>query len=364
MYKIRKTEIVDEIRSGLEDDDVMRRHDIPLRVFQRILQALVSEDVITHEELYSKSVVYRSLIDILRARDHPRVYVPISIRVRCIGSSRTGFLLDISESGLRVAGLQEDVGDEITLRLPLDEVSGSLPVEFQAICRWSVDASSGRKHPVSGFQIKSISQKARKQILGLVRFCSSRSTKPYDPFVSPENFMTTQASEIRLGCRRFSGTVHEIDLLDFIQFLVVSCASSLMEIESPEGETCILYLNEGNVVHAIHGAVEGPEAFFSAMGMQTGRFSTGPWREPERRTIDEPGEYLVFEAARRLDESYVQVPERIFGAKLSRTPSAATTVNDSTEATDNSRISVPERGSSGSNGASSSDPAHKELKLV
>jgi hypothetical protein len=50
------------------------------------------------------------------------------------------------------------------------------------------------------------------------------------------------------------------------------------------------------------GDLEGEEALYRCLGFSGGSFSSLPWREPERVTINKPGELLLLEAARRRDE--------------------------------------------------------------
>jgi hypothetical protein len=63
-----------------------------------------------------------------------------------------------------------------------------------------------------------------------------------------------------------------------------------------------VYVENGKVVHAVQGGMQGKEAFFACMNYSGGRFVAKAWKGAEIQTIIEPGEFLLLEAARRRDE--------------------------------------------------------------
>lgn len=100
----------------------------------------------------------------------------------------------------------------------------------------------------------------------------------------------------------FSGKVAGVDLLEYLQFMLLTGKKTVVEIKGDRGQTCTLFLSDGRVVHAVAGDVEGEEAFYLSLSFETGKFQNLPWSEPSHITISMPGEYLLLEAARKRDE--------------------------------------------------------------
>ena len=102
----------------------------------------------------------------------------------------------------------------------------------------------------------------------------------------------------------FSGRVECVDILDYIQFVLMDGRRAVMEVESMNGSQCRLYIDGGQVLHAQSGDLEGEEAFYQCIQYQGGEFSHLPWTEPERISIEQRGTFLLLEAARKRDEAY------------------------------------------------------------
>ncbi len=117
-------------------------------------------------------------------------------------------------------------------------------------------------------------------------------------------FKPTTASRI------FSGKVHDVDVLEVIQFLLLTGRKTLLVVRSLQGIECQLYLAGGRIVHANMGSLQGEDAFFACMDLVGGSFETQPWRNPNETTIDEAGELLLLEAARRRDEAALDLSYR------------------------------------------------------
>lgn len=101
----------------------------------------------------------------------------------------------------------------------------------------------------------------------------------------------------------FSGLVESIDILDYLQWMLVDGRSTILEIRCPNWASCTMYLKEGLIVHAVNGEQEGEEALFSILMHTSGQFVHLSWAEPDRQTIQRPGIQLLLEAARRRDEA-------------------------------------------------------------
>jgi hypothetical protein len=65
-------------------------------------------------------------------------------------------IIDITEKGIGVAGLRTAVGETRTLVISASELTGGLPIQFEATCRWVQDGSPDINFR-SGFQLANIS---------------------------------------------------------------------------------------------------------------------------------------------------------------------------------------------------------------
>jgi PAS domain S-box-containing protein len=100
----------------------------------------------------------------------------------------------------------------------------------------------------------------------------------------------------------FAGRVDGIDLLEYIQVLLLTGKPAIVEVLHRNGVRGLVFIDKGRIRHAVCGSVEGEEALYRCLNMRVGSFSNLPWRQPERITIDQPTEYLLIEASRRRDE--------------------------------------------------------------
>jgi predicted regulator of Ras-like GTPase activity (Roadblock/LC7/MglB family) len=102
----------------------------------------------------------------------------------------------------------------------------------------------------------------------------------------------------------FEGAVSGMSLADIIQIKGNNRDSGCMIVEHL-GRSGMIFLREGEVVHAEQGALSGEEAFYAIMSWAGGRFRTEPKVATTSRSINQPLGFLILEAFRRLDESKV-----------------------------------------------------------
>jgi CheY-like chemotaxis protein len=120
--------------------------------------------------------------------------------------------------------------------------------------------------------------------------------KPVDPHLLT-NFLSSSSEKFG-----FSGIIDQIDILDYVQLLMLTGRQVVVEILCRNGPRARLFMNDGRVCHAECGDLEGEEAFYTCVSFTGGSFVNLPWSEPEKTTITKPGDYLLMEAARRRDE--------------------------------------------------------------
>ncbi|MBW3670901.1 MAG: DUF4388 domain-containing protein [Acidobacteria bacterium] len=99
----------------------------------------------------------------------------------------------------------------------------------------------------------------------------------------------------------FQGSLKELPLPDIIQLVSVSGKTGRFTLTRGEDEG-LIYLLNGQIVHAIAGAVEGEEAIYALSIWQDGDFQFHPGESSPDQTITKSNTNLLMEAARRLDE--------------------------------------------------------------
>lgn len=99
----------------------------------------------------------------------------------------------------------------------------------------------------------------------------------------------------------FQGSLKELHLPDVIQLISVSAKSGAFEL-SNEAEKGVIYLDEGRIVHASVGRLEGDEAIYTLATWNEGFFRFVPGEVSVARTITKNNTSLLMEAARRMDE--------------------------------------------------------------
>jgi PilZ domain len=131
---------------------------------QSIFEKLVARDAISHSELCERSSLYKGTTDLARVRRFRRVDLNVPVAIYDVNASSTGILRDISEKGLRVAGIESSVGQVKTLQIPIDMFMKADPLLVIAECKWIETKGKTKRYPVAGFEIMDLSERDRKTL--------------------------------------------------------------------------------------------------------------------------------------------------------------------------------------------------------
>jgi CheY-like chemotaxis protein len=102
--------------------------------------------------------------------------------------------------------------------------------------------------------------------------------------------------------KAFSGSIDEIDIMDYVQLMLLSGRKVVVEVSSRDGRRGRLHMDKGAITHAECGEITGEDAVYECLCFGAGAFANLPWTEPEGASVNKPGEFLLIEAARRRDE--------------------------------------------------------------
>lgn len=109
--------------------------------------------------------------------------------------------------------------------------------------------------------------------------------------------------EVRLVLEgeQFRGNVEGIHLTDLLQVLHFGKRTAAVRVER-RGQSGALYVEDGEIVHALQGWREGTEAFKEIVTWKGGSYSVESDTPAPARTVAEPFNFLLLEAMRQVDE--------------------------------------------------------------
>ena len=162
--QINGRQVINDLRSGMGDEELQAKYQLSSKSFQSILEKLVARDAISHPELCERSSLYKGTTDLTRVRKFRRVDLNIAVPIYDVEASATGILRDISEKGLRVAGIESSVGQVKTLQIPIDMFMQTDPLLIIAECKWVETKGKNKRYPVAGFEIMDLSERDRKTL--------------------------------------------------------------------------------------------------------------------------------------------------------------------------------------------------------
>lgn len=97
------------------------------------------------------------------------------------------------------------------------------------------------------------------------------------------------------------GNLRQLPLLDIIRMLSLGNRTGRLDINQV-GKTGEIYLERGNIVHAVTGTQIGEKGVYTLMGWLEGDFTFTPDIAAPEKSIDVATEQLLLEAARQADQ--------------------------------------------------------------
>jgi CheY-like chemotaxis protein len=117
------------------------------------------------------------------------------------------------------------------------------------------------------------------------------------PFASAEMLQAVErAAECNVG---FVGTVHGLSLIDMLQMFHYAQRSVTLRVLG--GLPTAIHMQRGQIVHAVHGAMQGEQALAQILTLPAGSLQTSSL-EPVSPSLDREFQPLILDLLRRLDE--------------------------------------------------------------
>lgn len=155
--QINGRNIINDLRSGMTDLELQLKYGLSTHGLCNIYEKLVNSEAVSHSELSACSRLYRIRSDYRDVRSYPRADVVVRLPIYDLGTGSVGLLRDISEKGLRVAGIEVGVGQIKTFQIPLDIFMQADPLLIFAECKWTKTRRKRQEYVVAGFEIIDLS---------------------------------------------------------------------------------------------------------------------------------------------------------------------------------------------------------------
>jgi hypothetical protein len=153
---ILKGELVRDIRSGMSDPDLSRKYGISSAALRTVFIRLVDAGALSREDVDARCAALSRDVSYRRTARSPRNYVPYPVTVQVVGESKaSGLLLDITETGVSVAGIDARIDEIKTFRVIANGIGRTRPFVFEARCRWTGEDVDGER--IAGYSIERIS---------------------------------------------------------------------------------------------------------------------------------------------------------------------------------------------------------------
>ncbi len=135
-----------------------------------VLDRLVESGHLRKLELLERVAPHDNSSNGHETRRRPRERILFILEVQDISSPfRRAFLRDLTEEGMRIAGIKVNVGEVRDFLILADVVASLSPILVRATCRWVDQKGKRNKYHVAGFQITDISSSDLETLRRLVK---------------------------------------------------------------------------------------------------------------------------------------------------------------------------------------------------
>jgi PilZ domain len=155
--RIDTKELVTDIRSNLSAVELMVKYKLSSRGLQRVFTKLVNSGAVMADDISGRSILHDDSVTLQNVRGSLRALPILSIGIHDKNNPQImGRIIDLSEVGVGVSGLEAQVGELKSLVVVPDEFLEVEPFSFEAKCRWS---RMGDEDKIcnAGFEIADIS---------------------------------------------------------------------------------------------------------------------------------------------------------------------------------------------------------------
>lgn len=166
--QINGKNIINDIRCGMTDGELRMKYRLSANGLCTIFEKLVDSEAMSHSELSQWSPLYSLRTRYKESRSYPRADLAVRVPIYDLGTGSIGILRDISEKGLRVAGIDARVGEARTFQIPIEMCMQAEPLLILAECKWAKTRGKTKEYVVAGFEIIDLTAKDRNTLQNFI----------------------------------------------------------------------------------------------------------------------------------------------------------------------------------------------------
>jgi uncharacterized protein (DUF433 family) len=164
---VRAKDVLRDIQEGAGRAELMEKYRLSFRGLQALVTLFVDAGVIRRDDLYGEMRLEDDTVVPEEIRAFERYYVDFETPVYEASQPEVyGRVLDITEFGVGLIGIQSTVNETKHLVILGDPFGEAAPFEFEAKCRWVNTQQDGSC--VAGFQIVKIADKDVEELRKLI----------------------------------------------------------------------------------------------------------------------------------------------------------------------------------------------------
>jgi hypothetical protein len=166
--RINGKNIINDLRSGITDWELRMKYGLSTSGLCKIFEKLVDSEAMSHSELSGWSPLYSLRTRYKDSRSYPRADLTVRVPIYDLQTGSIGILRDISEQGLRVAGIDARVGQARTFQIPIEMCMQAEPLLIIAECKWAKTRGKIKEYVVAGFEIIDLPPKDRHTLQNFI----------------------------------------------------------------------------------------------------------------------------------------------------------------------------------------------------
>jgi len=197
--QISAREFVQDTRSGMTVSELLEKYKLSPNRLQRLFRALIDLNIMTIDELFGRHALFDHTVQhgIQSVRLLFRHVVDFWLPIYEEENPKAfGIILDITEGGVGLKGIEAIIGESKNFRIPADRFFDVARVEFQARCCW-VNTEESTSKCIAGFEITTISPGALVELRKLVQLIELADQAEFIEYDEPSPEKTDRRKQTR-----------------------------------------------------------------------------------------------------------------------------------------------------------------------
>ncbi len=166
---IRAKDAVNDIRAGMTNLELMEKYRLSAKGLKSLFMKLVDFRAVKYGELDARTQQVDDTVDVDQQRVVARSYVFVNLPIcEADTKSEDGYVRDVTQKGLQIAGLAATVGSSKALVLKPEGLADVSPFILEAPCKWAKPATDVEES-LAGGEITNISEEGIRGLSDLIR---------------------------------------------------------------------------------------------------------------------------------------------------------------------------------------------------